>query len=222
MKRVDVLEGAKVIVMGERNEEYGGPEDTFNAIAKLWEAYLNTDIGAADVAIMMILLKVARLAGSSYSSADSWIDIAGYAACGSEISGCEAHVAVNKVDDEVKKANEELKEKLAAMAEEYSNLSIQYAELEAQLKIAQHPAPAVLDPERDKEIGLLPEKPKKKQKNTNKTLEEIEEEYRTRKIDDIPKLKSLRNAGWSLTKIAEEFRCSAQTVANTLKREGLE
>ena len=56
---------------------------------------------------------------------------------------------------------------------------------------------------------------------SKKTVEQVQEEYRTRKIDDIPKLKSLRAAGWTLQKIAEEFRCSTQTVANTLKREGI-
>ena len=33
---------------------------------------------------MMILLKVARVAGGS-ESIDNWVDIAGYAACGGEI-----------------------------------------------------------------------------------------------------------------------------------------
>ena len=62
------------------------PEDNFSLIADLWGVYLKSDIGAEDVAIMMILLKVARTASSSYEDEDSWVDIAGYAACGGEIA----------------------------------------------------------------------------------------------------------------------------------------
>ena len=34
---------------------------------------------------MMVLLKVARIHGSEAGSIDSWVDIAGYAACGEEV-----------------------------------------------------------------------------------------------------------------------------------------
>ena len=41
MKRADVLEQAKTIVNGERDEAYGGPEDNFGRIARLWSTYLD-------------------------------------------------------------------------------------------------------------------------------------------------------------------------------------
>ena len=34
---------------------------------------------------------------------------------------------------------------------------------------------------------------------------------------DVGKMRALRDAGWSLSKIADEMRCSPQTVANKLK-----
>lgn len=86
MTREETLDTAKRIVTGKRDDEYGGPEDNFSRIAALWSAYLGTDIGAEDVAIMMVLLKISRLAASFYESMDSWVDIAGYAACGAEIA----------------------------------------------------------------------------------------------------------------------------------------
>ncbi|MBQ1792587.1 MAG: hypothetical protein II008_20625 [Oscillospiraceae bacterium] len=86
MTRRKLLEKAISIVCEDRNQQYGGPEDTFKDIARLWAAYLDDQIGPEDVAIMMILMKVARLKASSYQSSDSWVDIAGYAACGSEIA----------------------------------------------------------------------------------------------------------------------------------------
>ena len=43
-------------------------------------------IDAKDVAMMMVLLKIARIAAGG-GKADSWIDLAGYAACGAECEG---------------------------------------------------------------------------------------------------------------------------------------
>ena len=86
MTRRKLLEKAAAIVCEDRNQQYGEPEDTFKDIAALWAAYLDDQIGPEDVANMMILMKVARLKTSSYQSSDSWVDIAGYAACGSEIA----------------------------------------------------------------------------------------------------------------------------------------
>lgn len=88
MTRQEVLEKAAAIVSGEREQEYGGPENSFGMIALLWSAYFENvfKITAEDVAIMMLLLKVARLETSNYKSMDSWVDIAGYAACGAEIA----------------------------------------------------------------------------------------------------------------------------------------
>ena len=91
MKRTEILDGAKMAVSGDR---YGSPEDNFGRIADLWEGYLNAVhdpedctiiITAEDVAVMMILLKIARIE-SGHGGLDSWIDICGYSACGGEIA----------------------------------------------------------------------------------------------------------------------------------------
>ena len=86
MTRKEILTEAEKCVCSDRNRQYGEPEDNFLEIAKLWSAYLDIDIGAEDVAIMMCLFKVARLKGSCYQGKDSWIDLIGYAACGGEIA----------------------------------------------------------------------------------------------------------------------------------------
>ena len=90
--RAALLDMAKAIVGGERENQYGSPEDSFRAIAHYWTVYLQQvghmpeqrALTAEDTAIMMILLKVARQAGRG--KLDNWIDIAGYAACGGEIT----------------------------------------------------------------------------------------------------------------------------------------
>lgn len=79
---------AKKCVCEDRNQSYGEPEDNFCRIARLWEAYLRHPVSALDVANMMILFKVARVKGGNLEgtyTVDSWVDIAGYAACGGEI-----------------------------------------------------------------------------------------------------------------------------------------
>ena len=85
MRRADLLMKAKDIVTQDREGAYGGPEDGFERIGKMWGAYLNRPpIGAAHVAAMLALLKISRLAASDARHMDSWIDLAGYAACGAE------------------------------------------------------------------------------------------------------------------------------------------
>lgn len=85
MKRADFLRRAQKCVCGGRDSDYGAPEDNFGTIAKLWTIYRGTTFTAKDVAMMMALLKIARIRNGRYS-ADSYVDLAGYAACASEIA----------------------------------------------------------------------------------------------------------------------------------------
>lgn len=85
MTRSDILDRAKECVCGQREQDYGKPEDNFATIAELWSAYKDTDFTAEDVTMMMVLMKVARIKTGT-ATEDSFVDIAGYAACGGEIS----------------------------------------------------------------------------------------------------------------------------------------
>lgn len=86
--RKEILDAAKRCVCGDREQDYGSPENNFQTIADLWNAYLKggkkTAIDAVDVAAMLALLKIARI-GSGHAKQDNWVDLAGYAACGGEI-----------------------------------------------------------------------------------------------------------------------------------------
>lgn len=79
--RERILAEAWQVVTQDRNLQYGPPEDSFTTIANLWSAYLELDLIAQDVAAMMVLMKVARVRSAPFHT-DSWVDIAGYAACG--------------------------------------------------------------------------------------------------------------------------------------------
>ena len=82
MTRAEILAKASEIVNGQR--QYGQPENNFGHIARLWEAYIGVEVSSVDVAMMMALLKIARIA-SGHATEDSFVDLAGYAACGGEI-----------------------------------------------------------------------------------------------------------------------------------------
>jgi len=85
MTRAECLHTAEEIVTKDRNSQYGEPEDCFALIARLWTDYTAVNLSSADVAAMMILLKVARVRNGKAKD-DSWVDMAGYAACGAECS----------------------------------------------------------------------------------------------------------------------------------------
>ena len=91
MNRKETLEAAIKTVCEDRQDSYGKPEDNFEIIAELWSGYLgDVLLGAEDVAVMMILLKAARIRTGEYKP-DNYIDIAGYAACAAEIAGAKKH-----------------------------------------------------------------------------------------------------------------------------------
>lgn len=92
--RREILQAAERCVCGDRDQDYGGPEDSFALIARLWEPIiaarcLSTDtdvtVDAVTVALLMAELKIAR-AATNKGHMDSWVDAAGYAACGGEIA----------------------------------------------------------------------------------------------------------------------------------------
>ena len=78
-----VMDEAADTVNGPRQETYGSPQDSFQQIADLWDAYLkrraDEPLGPQDVANMMILMKVSRSATGGKHH-DSTVDIIGYAA----------------------------------------------------------------------------------------------------------------------------------------------
>ena len=85
MNRADCLAKAKECVCGQREQDHGKVEDNFSTIAKLWTAYWKTEFKPTDVAMMMALLRIARISTGT-ATVDSFVDLAGYAACGCEFA----------------------------------------------------------------------------------------------------------------------------------------
>lgn len=93
MKAFEMLKHAADLVGGQRAIDYGDKTVNHERIAFLWNAWLteswkrrdSIEITAYDVAMMMLLLKVARLMHSP-GHQDSHVDIAGYASILEEIT----------------------------------------------------------------------------------------------------------------------------------------
>ena len=93
--RAEILDAAKKIVTGDREKQYGKPEDNFAVIARFWEVYLSercvsggaeVTLNPDDVAMLKTLMKVARIMTGTFKG-DSYIDACGYLACAAEIAG---------------------------------------------------------------------------------------------------------------------------------------
>jgi hypothetical protein len=88
-EELNVLDKAREIIYGDREEAYGNPRFNLDTIAQFWNVYMHrlfhswgidgAEFKAEDVAQMMILLKTARLIHNP-THFDSLVDQAGYAA----------------------------------------------------------------------------------------------------------------------------------------------
>lgn len=96
--RRSILDKAIKCVCEDRESQYRGPENSFKAIASLWNSFLYSKglisnespewkgIRPEDVAVMMALLKIARISTGTFKE-DSYVDACGYLACGGELEG---------------------------------------------------------------------------------------------------------------------------------------
>lgn len=77
---------AELIIYGDRENDYGKPEDSFAQIALYWNAYfknagliLARPLDEADISMLLMLLKLAREQGAK-PKRDNLVDLIGYAA----------------------------------------------------------------------------------------------------------------------------------------------
>ena len=84
MTRADILAEASRIVTTDRNNQYGEPEELFDQIAAYWAFHLGHPVTAYDVAVMMGLMKCARMRANP-AHRDSAVDACGYLAIAGEL-----------------------------------------------------------------------------------------------------------------------------------------
>lgn len=85
LPRIEALREAARIIAGDRDTQYGAPEDNLGRIAKIWSVIFGINVTAQDVAMAMVGLKMARYVNKAEFQQDTWIDIAGYAGIGFEV-----------------------------------------------------------------------------------------------------------------------------------------
>ena len=77
-----ILNTAKELIYGERENDYGHPAINLQKIADVWSVLLKhklqADITAQDVCGLMAALKLVRAAKDNWTHEDSIIDAAGY------------------------------------------------------------------------------------------------------------------------------------------------
>lgn len=87
-ERGKILDEAKSIINGTRQDMYGNPEDSFAAIADFWTVYQKHSNGnhspAHDAAMQMALMKVARICTGT-GGRDSYVDMCGYVALAADM-----------------------------------------------------------------------------------------------------------------------------------------
>lgn len=79
--RKQLLTEADNLVNGDRNVQYGDPNEDFTRTAALWSAWKGVTFEAWEVAVFQDLLKTSRLKWNP-GKFDTWVDKAGYSACG--------------------------------------------------------------------------------------------------------------------------------------------
>lgn len=82
--RTQILETASDLINGDRQADYGTPQENFARIADIWTVILGHTVRADQVALCMAGLKLARLANGPHQ--DSYVDGAGYLALAAELS----------------------------------------------------------------------------------------------------------------------------------------
>jgi hypothetical protein len=85
MKREQVLHQAGELINGQRHSDYGTAWENHERIARIWSVVLGVYVKPEQVALCMLGVKIGRLVNDIHK-ADSWIDIAGYAALGAEMA----------------------------------------------------------------------------------------------------------------------------------------
>ena len=82
------------VMLAARSVDYGAPDVAFDRIARLWSVALEMEITPRRVALMLALMKAARLIERE-DHRDGWADLAGYAVIGSALATTAAPIDAN-------------------------------------------------------------------------------------------------------------------------------
>lgn len=107
--RKEIFDAATKATTEDRNKSYGEPDEDFQRIARIATAIgfrfhsgtgLARELVGSDVSLFMMALKLSRLSWNP-THKDSWIDTAGYAACGFETATFQEERAATTLAEEI-------------------------------------------------------------------------------------------------------------------------
>ncbi len=135
------LAQAREYITKDRTNTYGSAEDNFGNIARILNSlgFMRGDsqaITSDDVAVMMIAVKLARLMNSPGHD-DSWIDIAGYAACGMQTANSRLSYVPREYDETFARAHQREAQKRVDDKVDEINRNIATAKRELSEQVAQ-------------------------------------------------------------------------------------
>ncbi len=78
--KTDVLLEALELTTGDRQNQYGPPDQDFARTAKMWSALKGIEFTTEEVAAFQCCVKLSR--NTHQSKRDNWVDLAGYSRCG--------------------------------------------------------------------------------------------------------------------------------------------
>lgn len=87
MDPMKILDEAKAII-GERGQDYGGVENNFENIARIYATVSGINLESWDVALIMVCVKLARIRQSPLKK-DHYVDLIAYAAFACELIEAE-------------------------------------------------------------------------------------------------------------------------------------
>src|SRR5690606_10759683 len=87
---LDLMEKARAIVYGARQESYGHPADDYTRTAGMWSAFLGIPITPEQASLMMVLLKISR--ERNRPGDDNIVDAHGYLLCYGRIQARQRQV----------------------------------------------------------------------------------------------------------------------------------
>jgi hypothetical protein len=76
----DILLEALEITSGDRQNQYGAPDQDFTRTAKMWSALKGVEFNSEEVAAFLCCVKLSR--NTHQAKRDNWVDVAGYSRCG--------------------------------------------------------------------------------------------------------------------------------------------
>ena len=123
-----ILDEAKAVVNGDRQNDYGPPEENLERIRRFWEVLFGVDIPLFKVPLAMDLVKTARLIHNP--KRDGYVDKVGYTLLAERLDDREARQEACGDDEEP----EDVTRVRRALNKRIAQLQAENAELEAFLQ----------------------------------------------------------------------------------------